>query len=102
MIQMQYNQANDIDPQTVRKKVADILLALDLGGRTSAAPKRERRRRGEHPAMPREELERLIGSLEEEMHQAARDLRFEYAARLRDEVKELRRELAVMREAGVG
>jgi excinuclease ABC subunit B len=102
MIQMQYNQANDIDPQTVRKKVADILLALDLGGRTSAAPKRERRRRGEHPEMPREELERLIGSLEEEMHQAARDLRFEYAARLRDEVKELRRELAVMREAGVG
>ena len=36
------------------------------------------------------------------MHQAAKDLRFEYAARLRDEVKELRRELAAMREAGVG
>jgi excinuclease ABC subunit B len=100
-IQMEYNAEHDIDPQTVRKKVADILLALDLGGRTTAVPKRERRRR-DHPELPREELERLIASLEEEMHQAARDLRFEYAARLRDEVKELRRELLVMREAGVG
>jgi len=51
--------------------------------------------------MPREELERLIRSLEDEMHEAAKDLRFEYAARLRDEVHELRRELAAMREAGV-
>jgi len=40
-----------------------------------------------------EELQRLIQTLEEEMHQAAKDLRFEYAARLRDEVKELKREL---------
>ena len=52
--------------------------------------------------MPREELERLIRSLEEEMHEAAKDLRFEYAARLRDEVQELRRELSALREAGVG
>ncbi len=51
--------------------------------------------------MPREEIERLIQSLEEEMHEAAKDLRFEYAARLRDEVQELRRELAAMRGAGV-
>jgi excinuclease ABC subunit B len=51
--------------------------------------------------MPRDELERLIRQLEEEMHEAAKDLRFEYAARLRDEVQELRRELSAMREAGV-
>ena len=51
--------------------------------------------------MPREELERLIQTLDEEMHEAARDLRFEYAARLRDEVQELRKELSAMREAGV-
>ena len=49
----------------------------------------------------REELERLIQGLEEEMHQAAKDLRFEYAARLRDEVQELRKELRQLREAGV-
>ena len=51
--------------------------------------------------MPRDELERLILSLEEEMHEAAKDLRFEYAARLRDEVTDLKRELAAMKEAGV-
>jgi excinuclease ABC subunit B len=45
---------------------------------------------------------RLITSLEEEMHEAAKDLRFEYAARLRDEVADLRRELRVMTEVGVG
>ena len=47
--------------------------------------------------MPAEELERLIQSLEEEMHQAAKDLRFEYAARLRDEVVDLRKELKALR-----
>jgi excinuclease ABC subunit B len=52
--------------------------------------------------MPRADLERLIRSLEEEMHEAAKDLRFEYAARLRDEVADLRRELRGMSEAGVG
>jgi excinuclease ABC subunit B len=44
----------------------------------------------------------LIRQLEEEMHEAAKDLRFEYAARLRDEVQDLRRELNALREAGVG
>ncbi len=101
-IQMAYNEEHGIDPQTIRKKVSDILLAMQLdGGRRAPTPTRGRRRR-EAPELPREELERLIRSLEEEMHQAARDLRFEYAARLRDEVQDLRRELAVLKEAGVG
>jgi excinuclease ABC subunit B len=52
--------------------------------------------------MPTEELERLIQQLEEEMHEAAKDLRFEYAARLRDEVVDLRKELKALRGAGVG
>jgi excinuclease ABC subunit B len=43
--------------------------------------------------LPRDELPRLIQALEEEMNEAARDLRFEYAARLRDEIAELKREL---------
>jgi excinuclease ABC subunit B len=47
--------------------------------------------------MPQQELARLIQTLEEEMHEAAAELKFEYAARLRDEVNELRREL---RDAG--
>jgi excinuclease ABC subunit B len=100
-IQMEYNREHGIDPQTVRKKVSDILLSLraeDLGGK---APERKRRGRREHPELPREELERLIQTLEEEMHEAARDLRFEYAARLRDEVKDLRKELGALKEAGV-
>jgi excinuclease ABC subunit B len=100
-IQMEHNREHGIDPQTIRKKVSDILLSLDLGQKPATTPRRGRRQRPDHPEMPREELERLMAGLEEEMHQAAKDLRFEYAARLRDEVKELRREVAAMREAGV-
>ena len=90
--------------QTIRKKVSDILLALqgDPSRRALTPERSRRRRRPGHDDMPREELERLIQSLEEEMHEAARDLRFEYAARLRDEVHEYRKELAALKEAGVG
>jgi excinuclease ABC subunit B len=104
-IQMEYNAEHGIDPQTVRRKVSDILLAMQGDGRRgqAATPTRSRRRRStDFEGMPREELERLIRSLEDEMHEAAKDLRFEYAARLRDEVQELRRELSALREAGVG
>jgi excinuclease ABC subunit B len=104
-IQMEYNEANGIDPQTIRKKVSDILLQLQGDPRrTAPTPGRGRRRREQRlgPELPREELERLIRTLEEEMHEAAKDLRFEYAARLRDEVQDLRRELTALREAGVG
>ena len=100
-IQLVYNREHGIDPQTIRKKVSDILLTLrDEAAPT--APKRERRTRAPRPEMPIDDLERLIMELEEEMHQAAKDLRFEYAARLRDEVRELRKELRQLREAGVG
>jgi excinuclease ABC subunit B len=102
-IQMEYNQEHGIDPQTIRKKVSDILLALqgDPSRRALTPERARRRRRVDLPEMPRDELERLIQGLEEEMHEAARDLRFEYAARLRDEVQEYRKELAAMKEAGV-
>jgi excinuclease ABC subunit B len=101
-IQLDHNRRHGIDPQSIRKKVSDILLGLEA--EKLGAPKPERRRRGrrERPELPREELERLIQTLEEEMHEAAKDLRFEYAARLRDEVRDLRKELAALREAGVG
>jgi excinuclease ABC subunit B len=101
-IQMEYNRERGIDPQTVRKKVSDILLSLEAEGHGAPRPDRRRRGRREVPELPREELERLIRTLEEEMHEAAKDLRFEYAARLRDEVRDLRKELSALREAGVG
>ena len=67
-------------------------------------PGKDRRRsrerdkvKDELKTLPQQELDRLIHTLEEEMHEAAAELKFEYAARLRDEVNELRREL---RDAG--
>jgi excinuclease ABC subunit B len=99
-IQLAYNEEHGIDPQTIRKQVTDILLAL-RGEEATASSSREQRVFETPEGIPTEELERLIQGLEEEMHQAARDLRFEYAARLRDEVHELRKELRQLREAGV-
>jgi excinuclease ABC subunit B len=100
-IQEEYNREHGIDPQTIRKKVSDILLSMTGDPRRAAVPGKRKRSRSMGEGLPREELERLILSLEDEMHEAAKDLRFEYAARLRDEVHELRRELKDMREAGV-
>ncbi|HET7870711.1 MAG TPA: excinuclease ABC subunit UvrB [Actinomycetota bacterium] len=100
-IQLSFNREHGIDPQSIRKKVSDILLSMAVDGGKAPSPDRGRRRR-ERVEMPTEELERLIQSLEEEMHQAAKELRFEYAARLRDEVVDLRKELKALRQAGVG
>jgi excinuclease ABC subunit B len=104
-LQMAHNEANGINPQTVRKAVTDI-LSLIRPGEDSGAPvpgsdqrKRlpgEEKRLKELSALPQEELSRLIHSLEEEMMEASADLRFEYAARLRDEIKDLKRELREM------
>jgi excinuclease ABC subunit B len=103
MIQDAYNREHGIDPQTVRRRVHDILLAIqDDPAKRATSPRKERRRKAARPEMPQEELERLLLELEEEMHQAAKDLRFEYAARLRDEVVDLRKELRALRSAGVG
>ncbi|HEY2966638.1 MAG TPA: excinuclease ABC subunit UvrB, partial [Actinomycetota bacterium] len=99
-IQIEFNREHGIDPQSIRKKVSDILLTMAVDTRAPTPEKRRRKR--EHPEMPTEELERLIQQLEEEMHEAAKDLRFEYAARLRDEVVDLRKELKALRGAGVG
>ena len=89
-------------PQTVRRKITDILQSMRGGDEGETVPRRQRRTKASRPEMPTEELERLIASLEDEMHQAAKDLRFEYAARIRDEVHDLRKELKALREAGVG
>jgi excinuclease ABC subunit B len=99
-IQIEHNRAHGIDPQTIRKRVSDILLTL-RDEQAPTAPTRERRSKAPKVDMPLDDLERLIKTLEEEMHDAAKELRFEYAARLRDEVNELRKELRQLREAGV-
>ena len=97
--QEEWNQAHGIDPQTVRKRVSDILELIH-----SEVPAADRRRREVERRAPLdlegEDLTRLLMSLEEEMHEAAKELRFEYAARLRDEVNELKRELREVAEAG--
>ena len=103
--QLAYNAEHGIDPQTIRKAVGDILSLLRPGGDgTAPLPGKDRRRQRERDkvaqelkTLPQQELARLIQTLEEEMHEAAAELKFEYAARLRDEVNELRREL---RDAG--
>ncbi len=103
-LQKTYNEANGIDPQTVRKAVTDILSLIRPGEETTPVPdagKRKRRpeekkRLEELAELPEDQLRRLIDSLEDEMMEASADLRFEYAARLRDEIKDLRRELREM------
>jgi excinuclease ABC subunit B len=96
-IQMAYNREHGIDPQSIRKAVSDILLH-GMGRRArDTVPSKSKSRRREPLGGGPDELRRLILQLEEEMHQASEDLRFEYAARIRDEIHDLRREL---REVG--
>ena len=88
-IQLAYNEEHGITPETVRKGISEMAEFLAMEDR---APRKRRRGRGDGPTDPAE-LERTIVTLEEEMLAAAEDLRFEEAARIRDEIKELRRDL---------
>ncbi|QBI21770.1 excinuclease ABC subunit UvrB [Egibacter rhizosphaerae] len=111
-LQLAYNEEHGIDPQTIRKAVSDIVeraRAAEAGvpyeGSTpnlGREPKRRRagadEREGEVGEMPIDDLEQLIRSLSDEMSEASADLRFEYAARLRDEISELKRELRALQE----
>ncbi|WP_046471164.1 excinuclease ABC subunit UvrB [Allosalinactinospora lopnorensis] len=119
--QLAYNEEHGIDPQPLRKKIADILDSLareDADTETLIGGSARQQSRGKAPTpglsssapgersaeiekMPRAELADLIDQLGEQMHQAAADLQFELAARLRDEIKELKRELRGMEAAGV-
>jgi excinuclease ABC subunit B len=119
--QVAYNVERGIDPQPLRKKIADILDSIvreDVdtqaliggGGRQMSrgkapVPGLSSRAAGVHArelaGMPREELGELIAQLTEQMHTAATELHFELAARLRDEIHELKKELRGMEAAGV-
>src|SRR6188474_2239148 len=98
-LQVAYNTEHGIDPQTIRKAVGDILSLLRPDG-TAPYPGKDKRRQRERDkvqrdlkSLPQQELARLVQTLEEEMHEASAALKFEYAARLRDEINDLRREI---------
>jgi excinuclease ABC subunit B len=91
-VQLAYNEEHGITPESIVKGVSDIAEFLTLDSPTVPSSKRRRGRKDLEGLTP-SELEKLVIELEEEMFTAAEELRFEYAAKLRDEIKELRREL---------
>ncbi len=111
--QVAYNLERGVDPQPLRKKIADItdlitresedteeLLAHEKGGAKKVAASSGIYDKSS-TSLPRKDLIALIGSLTEQMRNAASELQFEVAARLRDEIKILKKELRMMEEAGV-
>ncbi|MBG6085750.1 excinuclease ABC subunit UvrB [Zhihengliuella flava] len=123
-IQVQHNKATGVDPQPLRKKIADItdqlaredadtrelLQEFDYGkgkrGINATKTDHQRSAATQAPgtpklaAAPAEDLGELIAQLTEQMHAAAGDLQFELAARLRDELSDLKKELRQMKDAG--
>ena len=115
--QVAYNLERGVDPQPLRKKIADITDTIaresDDTDELMAARKSNGKGKGATSvldigfnartviSLPRQELLALIGSLTEQMRSSAGDLQFELAARLRDEIRELKKELRGMDEAGI-
>ncbi|MFW6187211.1 MAG: excinuclease ABC subunit UvrB, partial [Actinomycetota bacterium] len=123
-IQVAYNTEHGIDPQPLRKRIADItdqlqreeedtreLLAqraaagrktapTGKGGRDAAASAEQRLRRDGLAAAPAEDLSDLIAQMTEQMQAAAAELQFELAGRIRDELADLKKELRQMQQAG--
>jgi len=108
--QVAYNLERGVDPQPLRKKIADITESLAREGADTAAllAGRDGRKRSPTPNLRREgraaaggnELEKIIADLNEQMLAAAGELKFELAGRLRDEVADLKKELRQMEAAG--
>ncbi|MEA2124812.1 MAG: excinuclease subunit, partial [Solirubrobacteraceae bacterium] len=90
-IQVAYNEEHGITAETIVKGISDISEFLMQEGKVPKSRRRKRQQR--ETDMTPAELESTIVELEEEMLAAAEDLRFEYAAKLRDEIRDLRREL---------
>ncbi|BDZ66480.1 excinuclease ABC subunit UvrB [Agromyces mangrovi Wang et al. 2018] len=108
--QVEYNRANGVDPQPLRKRIADItaVLAREEADTAALLAGRAGSKKSPVPNLKREgiaasganDLEELIADLNGQMLEAAAELKFELAARLRDEVSELKRELRQMEKAG--
>jgi excinuclease ABC subunit B len=92
-IQLAYNEEHGITAATIVKGISDIAEFLQSESKLPGKGKRKRKRASSE-TMTLSELEQTIVELEEEMLAAAEELRFEYAARVRDEIRDLRRELA--------
>ncbi|WP_314880268.1 excinuclease ABC subunit UvrB [Corynebacterium durum] len=105
--QIAYNTEHGIDPQPLRKKIADILDEVyEDGGELPAtedasADAAVARDTADVSGMPCEQVQKLIDDLTAQMGAAARELKFELAGRLRDEIADLRKELRGMKEAGL-
>ncbi|WP_354697549.1 UvrABC system protein B [Paraconexibacter sp. AEG42_29] len=100
-IQLAYNVEHGITATTINKGVSDIAEFLQAEGKTPKGRRRSERKRTDVGDGAPEDLQKAIVSLEEEMLAAAEELRFEYAARLRDEIRDLNRELRGLQEAGM-
>jgi len=112
--QVAYNSEHGIEPTALRKKIADItdLITQEAEDTEELSKKKSKNQRGASASLPigitipspgslpRQELVALIESLTEQMKMSAAQLQFEVAARLRDEIRELKRELRGMDEAG--
>jgi len=98
--QIAYNTAHGIDPTPLRKKIGDITDMLAREDADTEALLAEEPVRRKASSLAGQDLTDLIRDLTEQMHQAAAELHFELAARYRDEISELKRELRGMREAG--
>ncbi len=108
--QLEYNRVNGIDPQPLRKRIADItdVLAREEADTARMLAGREQKRKSPTPnlrnggiaAQGAAELEGLIADLNQQMLDAAGELKFELAARLRDELSDLKRDLRQMEKAG--
>ena len=114
--QIAYNEEHGIDPQPLRKKIADILDQVEefsegygepgseVAGSTSTGVEGDMATFGraeDRGDMARPQLEKLIEDLTAQMKEAARELKFELAGRLRDEIADLNKELRGMKEAGL-
>jgi len=93
-IQMQYNEEHGITPQTIKKAVRDLISI------SKTIAKEEIQFEKDPESMSREELEKLIGSVQKQMKKAAADLNFEAAAELRDKMIELKKQLETLEEEG--
>ena len=101
-IQLAYNEEHGITAATIVKGISDIAEFLQSDSKVPKGRKRRTAKRGKGEEMPQHELEKMIVELEEEMIAAADELRFEYAAQLRDELRELRRDLREIQSAEGG
>ena len=113
--QVAYNLERGVDPQPLRKKIADITDLITRESEDTSALLESEKGSGKGSggalsvglnakgaiSLPRKDLVALIGSLTDQMRSAAADLQFEVAAKLRDEIRILKKELRSMEEAGV-